>query len=109
MTDAIWQAAIDIWQETDSPKVTGAVVAAAIVKVFPSHDAILASLKLDFQDVLEGIRWYERLKALVEDFKEKPLRTGGIARDWSFGYTICPKPESTSVGRYDHDAFGRTY
>lgn len=87
MTDAIWQAAINIWQETNSPKVTGAVVAAAIVKVFPSHDAILASLKLDFQDVLEGIRWYERLKALVEDFKEKPLRTGGIARDWSFGYT----------------------
>ena len=31
--------------------------------------------------------WYERLKSLIEQFKQKPLHTGGIARDWSFGYT----------------------
>ncbi len=86
-TEAVWRAAIDIWRETDSPKITGAVLAAAIVKTFPDHDSLLAHLTMDFEDVLEGIRWYERLKFLVEDFKQKPLHTGGIARDWSFGYT----------------------
>ena len=31
--------------------------------------------------VIEGIRWYERNKELIEQHKVKPLRTGGIARD----------------------------
>lgn len=87
MMEAVWQAAIDIWQETESPKITGAVLAASLVRSFPQHEALLATVKLEFADILEGIRWYERLKALIEDFKEKPLHTGGIARDWSFGYT----------------------
>ena len=85
--EAIWQTAIEIWQETASPKITGAVLAAAIVKQLPQHDALLANMKIDFQDVIEGIRWYERSKELIEQRKVKPLRTGGIARDWSFGYT----------------------
>lgn len=86
-TEAIWQSAIAIWQETDSPKITSAVLAAAIIQQLPQHDALLANMKIDFEDVKEGIRWYERIKALIEQYKIKPLRTGGIARDWSFGYT----------------------
>ena len=86
-TDAIWASAINIWQETASTKITGAVMAAAIIEQFPSYDALLANMKLDLAGVKEGIRWYERIKYLIEQFKQKPLRTGGIARDWSFGYT----------------------
>lgn len=86
-TEAIWQSAIAIWQETGSPKITSAVLAAAIIQQLPQHDALLANMKIDFEDVKEGIRWYERIKALIEQYKIKPLRTGGIARDWSFGYT----------------------
>ena len=86
-TPAVWQSALRIWRDTNSPKVTGAVLAAAIVEQFPNHDALLANLKIDFRDVLGGIMWYERLKSLIEQFKQKPLHTGGIARDWSFGYT----------------------
>ena len=44
-------------------------------------------MKIDFEDIKEEIRWYERIKALIDQYKIKPLRTGGIARDWSFGYT----------------------
>lgn len=86
-TPALWQSALRIWRDTNSPKVTGAVLAAAIVEQFPNHDALLANLKIDFRDVSGGIMWYERLKSLIEQFKQKPLHTGGIARDWSFGYT----------------------
>lgn len=86
-TEAIWQSAIAIWQETGSPKITSAVLAAAIIQQLPQHDALLANMKIDFEDVKEGIRWYERIKALIDQYKIKPLRTGGIARDWSFGYT----------------------
>lgn len=86
-TEALFTSAIEIWRETDSPKITGAVLAAAIVQQIPQHDALLANLKLDFADIKEGIRWYERIKSLIEQYKIKPLHTGGIARDWSFGYT----------------------
>lgn len=86
-TTNIWQAAIDIWQRTGSPKITGAVLAAAIISQEPQHEAILANMKMEPSDIEEGIKWYERIKVLIEEFYELPLRTGGIARDWSFGYT----------------------
>ena len=86
-TEQVWKAAIEIWQSTKSPKITSAVLAAAIVKQLPQHDSLLANMKIDFQDIEETIKWYERIKALIEEHNKKPLRTGGIARDWSFGYT----------------------
>ena len=84
---AVWQSAREIQQRTGSPKITGAVLAAALVEQFPSHDAVIANLKLEMSDIDQGIIWYERIKSLIEQYKEKPLHTGGIARDWSFGYT----------------------
>ena len=87
-TEQVWKVAIEIWQNTKSPKITSAVLAAAIVKQLPQHDSLLANMKIDFHDIEEAIKWYERIKALIEEHNKKPLRTGGIARDWSFGYTL---------------------
>lgn len=86
-TTNVWQTAVDIWQRTNSPKVTGAVLAAALTAQHPEHEAILASMKLEYEDIEEGIKWYERIKELIDQYHESPLRTGGVARDWSFGYT----------------------
>ena len=87
LTEDLWNQALMVQRETGSPKVTGAVLAAALLRQVPEYEALLAHLTLDPSDMLEGIRWYERLKSLVEQASERPLRTGGIARDWSFGYT----------------------
>ncbi len=86
-TKDLWKSAIAIRRRTGSTKVTGAVLAAALIEQFPSHEGLLASLRLEMADVERGIRWYERLKMLIAEYAEKPLNTGGIARDWSFGYT----------------------
>lgn len=86
-TTEVWQAAIDLWQQTNSPKVTGAVLAAALVQQWPDYQALLAHLKLEFSDVLQAIEWYEGIKRLIDQHQQRPLHTGGIARDWSFGYT----------------------
>lgn len=86
-TSALWAAAIRVQERTGCKKVTGAVLAAAIIEQFPEHEALLANLKLEMIDVDRAIRWYERIKWLIRRYAEKPLRTGGIARDWSFGYT----------------------
>lgn len=84
---ALWQSALGVWERTGSPKITGAVMAVALIEQFPEHEALLANLRLDMLDVDRGVRWYERIKLLIAQYAEKSLHTGGIARDWSFGYT----------------------
>ena len=86
-TTKLWEAAISVWQRSGSPKITGAVIAAALIEQFPGHDGLLANLKIGMADVDRGIFWYERIKSMIDMFAEKPLNTGGIARDWSFGWT----------------------
>ena len=83
--DDLWTTARDIQQQTGSPLVHGAVMAAAIVQQYPEHDTLLAQMKLSMDDVIAGVRWYNHVQSLVNQSKKK-RRTGGIARDWSFGY-----------------------
>jgi hypothetical protein len=95
-TQALWQSALAVWERSGSPKITGAVLAAALVEQFPNYEGLLANLKIGMEDVERGIRWYERIKLMIEQFAEKPLNTGGIARDWSFGKRPSTSAESTS-------------
>ncbi len=82
---SIWQIAFDIRASTGSESIHGGVLAAAIVLAFADSDSLLAHMRLDSDDLLEGVRWYDDLHALIAKSKE-PRRTGGIARDFSFGY-----------------------
>lgn len=84
-TQAIWQAAMAIREQTGSPVISGAILVVAILQSFPAHDQLLAHMKLDSDDLLAGIRWYDHLLGLIDTTKQ-PRRTGGIARDFSFGY-----------------------
>lgn len=84
-TDQIWQLAVDLRQETRSYTLSAGTLAIAIIKALPNHDGILAHLQLDFNDLLEGVKWHDYLH-LLKDELEKPRKTGGIGRDWSFGY-----------------------
>jgi ATP-dependent Clp protease ATP-binding subunit ClpC len=90
----IWRAAVKLRESLGLSEITQGVMVAAIVKQFPNHDALLAHVNIDFNDILEGIKWQERLAHLVKEHA-KPRRTGGIARDWSFGYI----PLLTRFGR----------
>lgn len=81
----IWTNAAKLRKETGSEFMTGAILAAAIIRSVPNHDTLLAHLQLSDEDLVEGIKWYNNLANLIEHQK-RPRRTGGIARDWSFGY-----------------------
>lgn len=84
-TDDLWLLARDIQQQTNSPTIHGGVLAVAIVRQFEAADTILAQMHVEYPDLLEGIRWYNNIQTLI--YKHTvPKRTGGIARDWSFGY-----------------------
>lgn len=83
--DTVWREAINVREQTKSTMITGAILSAAIIRSIPQHENVLAHLQLDDEDVLAGIRWYSHIQHLINN-QSKPRRTGGIARDWSFGY-----------------------
>lgn len=83
--DGIFKEALAIREKLGVAQVSGSVLAAAIVRSFPNHEGILAHLHLDGESILDGVLWQEHLRELIENHA-RPRRTGGIARDWSFGY-----------------------
>ncbi len=84
-TPALWQMAETIRQQNGLTQITGSVLAVAIVRSFPDYQSILAQIHLDDEDLDKGIQWQQHLLDLIQKHT-KPRRTGGIARDWSFGY-----------------------
>lgn len=81
----IWRHALEIRETTNSPHVNGAVLAVAILRSFSEYESLLAHMHLEMGDLLAGVRWYNHLQELIAKTKV-PRRTGGIARDFSFGY-----------------------
>ena len=82
----IFQKAYEIYQKTNSEKISAEILAVALIEASPSYESTLNSMSLSIQDLYEGVVWYNYLHGLVRDAK-KPRRTGGIGRDLAFGYT----------------------
>lgn len=85
-TEQIFELAKNIRSDTDSEEITGAVLVAAVIKSLPDYEQVLRQLKLTIDDLYQGIIWFNYLNGLVKSHK-KPVRSGGIARDFAFGYT----------------------
>jgi len=84
-TPAIWQAAMEVRRQTGMQQITAGVLVPALVQAFSDHESLLAHVHLSYDDLLEGVRWQQHLQDLVVAHSKR-RRTGGIARDWSFGY-----------------------
>jgi ATP-dependent Clp protease ATP-binding subunit ClpC len=84
-TEQVWRHARDIQQSLELPLISGGVLVLALIKTYPQHETLLAHLQLDFDDLIDGIRWQRDVQKLIAH-RDGPMRTGGIARDWSFGW-----------------------
>ncbi|HEU0266312.1 MAG TPA: AAA family ATPase [Candidatus Saccharimonadaceae bacterium] len=84
-SDALWQEALKVREAAAIPSLTGGMLILALLRQFPSHDTLLAQLHLDDDDIMHGIIWRQHLLDLIRDHTKRH-RTGGVARDWSFGY-----------------------
>ncbi len=82
----IWHSALEIQTELNTKTISGSVLVLAIIRNFPDHEKFLAQFNLDFSDLAEGVKWHDHIFSLIDKIKQ-PKRTGGIARDWSFGWT----------------------
>lgn len=81
----LWKDATIIREKLDAQEMTAGMIIYALLLQFPERDALLAHLNLSIDDVERAIKWQLHLKALIRHHSV-PRRTGGIARDWSFGY-----------------------
>ena len=81
----VWQEAVKIRESTGLEHITGSVLVVALMRAYGDHEVLLAHLNLDDDDLIRGVLWQQHIRDLVTHHS-RPKRTGGIARDWSFGY-----------------------
>lgn len=79
----VWERALQLQPQGE---ISAATMLAALGQTQESLKGLLPHLQLDEEDLGSGVRWYQHLSELIEEHS-KPRRTGGIARDWTFGYT----------------------
>jgi ATP-dependent Clp protease ATP-binding subunit ClpC len=72
-------------EQMDAKQISGGILLVALVRSFEQHETVLAHLQIGVDDLINGVKWYEHIHDLIRQSK-KPRRTGGVARDWSFGY-----------------------
>lgn len=94
----IWQLARQIQQKTNSRNISAAVLVMALVKSNSLSETILHSIHLDIDDLYQGVNWHNHLRELTEGYR-RPVRNGGIARDWSFGWTPLLKKLAQNVSQ----------
>lgn len=84
-TKEVWQTALEVRKQTGMQVLSAGALVPALVRAFPDHDSLLAHVHLSYEDLLEGVTWQRHIQDLIATHGKR-RRTGGIARDWSFGY-----------------------
>jgi ATP-dependent Clp protease ATP-binding subunit ClpC len=82
----VWANARDLQKQTNSKNISAAILIVAMIHSTTNYQTLISHLQLDDDDLLRGIEWYDHLRQLIERHRA-PKRTGGVARDWSFGWT----------------------
>lgn len=85
ITPVIWQEAAAVRGQLGLPQITGSILVVALMRSFAEREGLLAHLQLDDDDLIRGVQWQQHIYELITNHS-RPKRTGGIARDWSFGY-----------------------
>ncbi len=83
-TTAIFEEALRI-SETVGQRISAGVMILAMIRQLPARETLLGHLQLSEDDILRGIKWYHYLDTSIKEAKKRK-RSGGIGRDWSFGW-----------------------
>ncbi len=98
LTESVWRESINIWSHLPerTSTIPSVVVVAAIIRLNPDCTDILNNLRIDADDVYRGVEWLEHWEMQARRSSDLKL-TGGIARDWSFGYIPTLEHFGTSL------------
>lgn len=83
--DVVWQAAEVYRNGLGSTTLSGSMLVAALCVTQPHIKALLPHIRLSEEDMGQAVEWFDHIEQVIEQSKQ-PKRTGGIARDWNFGY-----------------------
>lgn len=84
-TSLVWQSALQLSIDTGNDQISSAAVVAGLVLAIPGHDTNLAFLKVDGNDIAEGLRWFTHIDGVMKRIQQR-RNLGGIGRDLSFGW-----------------------
>ncbi len=84
--NAILDAADAVRADLGRDVISSGLVAIGIIKSTQDYEQKLATYQLDLADLIEGVRWHDQ-NYYQSASAQRPLKTGGLARDWSFGWT----------------------
>ncbi len=102
--EQLWAEAEKVRSIANVPHYSGSVLAAALVRISPDYQSLIAQLHLNDDDLIAGVRWQQHIRELSERFKQ-PKRTGGVARDWSFGYIPLLTRFGQNLSQYADSSF----
>ena len=102
-TSPIYNKAIEIRNKTKSEEITGAILVVSLIESLPNSENLLNQFKLTLNDLYQGIEWDDYLDGIIKN-RQKPVHSGGIARDLAFGYTPTLQRFATNLSnRYYGD------
>ena len=78
--------AVDLSRKHGASSLTAASVLVALLRTLPHHEEILAKRQLDLEELETSIDWIHHNQAIFE-LIGKTKSFGGLARDWTSGYT----------------------
>lgn len=81
----VWRRAEEYRSAEGASVLRGDMVVASLCVTQPSVLGLLPHIQLDPVDLTSGIQWYSRVRGIIS-YLQKSRITGGIARDWDFGY-----------------------
>jgi ATP-dependent Clp protease ATP-binding subunit ClpC len=84
-SQAVWDSALAIKKELERSSISAAILTVAMIEQYPQHEALMAHLQLTIDDLKYGVTWLDSLETFIAQQKV-PHLTGGVARDWSFGW-----------------------
>lgn len=92
--ERIWQQILQVARHENQESITIAAIYVGLLASINGYDDYLAKLHLEPQDLIVGVDWQRHLELTKERFASKD-HFGGMARDWSAGYT----PIMSRLGR----------
>lgn len=97
--DELWQDSWDIAKAVNSEVVTSSMVMVALIRQVPNYKVFLSNFGIGESDLINGILWHLSLLHMIDKY-DSPKKTGGIARDWSFGWTPLLDRLSFNISLY---------
>ncbi len=97
-TQKIWDESWKIFKDLGSSQISAPMLVVALIKQAPNYKSLINHLQLDDEDLINGIKWYDHLNNIFEK-SDRPKKTGGIARDWSFGFTPLLRRFTTNISQ----------